>query len=117
MDEDEKRFLEERRKMVRELVERKLQSANTYQLNLQFNQATLILTQARDRASAEHKRYPEDAALRTIWLDAVADVANARSVEGELGDPVNSTALLTQSRTIRDCSRSGPHPRTGSLGQ
>jgi tetratricopeptide (TPR) repeat protein len=97
MDEEEKRFLEERRKQLRELVDKKFQSANTYQLNLQFHQATQILTQARDRAAAERNRYREDAALRSIWLDAVLRLANARRDEGEVGEAGDSSALLAQS--------------------
>ncbi len=97
MDEEEKKFLEQRRKQLRELVDKKFQSANTYQLNLQFHQATLILTQACDRAAAEHNHYPEDAALREIWLDAVTRLANARRDEGDLGDAASSAALLAQS--------------------
>jgi tetratricopeptide (TPR) repeat protein len=97
MDEEEKKFLEERRTQLRELVDKKFQSANTYQLNLQFHQATQILAQARDRAAAEHGRYPEDAALRGIWLDAELRLANARRDEGEFGEASASAALLTQS--------------------
>jgi tetratricopeptide (TPR) repeat protein len=114
MDEEEKRFLEERRKQLRELVDRKFQSANTYQLNLQFHQATLILAQARDRAAAEHNRYPEDAALRSIWLDAVLRLANARGDEGEVSEASASAALLAQSvadyRTLLQ-QRSAPEDR------
>ena len=97
MDEDEKRFLENRRKQLRELVDKKFQSSNTYELNLQFHQATQILEQARDRAAAEHGRYPEDAALRSIWLDAVLRLANARRDEGEVGAASESSPLLAQS--------------------
>jgi tetratricopeptide (TPR) repeat protein len=114
MDDEEKRFLEERRKQLRELVDKKFQSANTYRLNLQFHQATLILTQARDRAAAEHVHYPEDAALRSIWLDAVLRLASARGDEGEVGEAGASAALLAQS--IKDFQgllqeRSGPAER------
>lgn len=97
LEESKQRFLEEDRRLLRALVDKKFQSANAYQLNLQFHQATLILTQARDRAAAEHGQYPDDAALRNIWLDAVARMANARRVEGELGEADSSAALLAQS--------------------
>ena len=97
MEETKQRFLEEDRKMLRALVDKKFQSANAYQLNLQFHQATVTLTQARDRAAAEHKQYPDDAALRSIWLDAVLRLANARRDEGEVGQAGDSSALLTQS--------------------
>ena len=114
MDEEEKRFLEERRRQLRELVDKKFQSANTYQLNLQFHQATLTLTQARDRAAAEHSHYPDDAALRSIWLDAVLRLANARRDEGDLSEASASAALLTEAiadyRTLLQ-QRSAPDDR------
>ena len=97
LEESKQRFLEEDRKLLRALVDKKFQSANAYQLNLQFHQATLTLTQARDRAAAEHSHYPEDAALRNIWLDAVLRLANARRDEGEVGEAGDSAALLAQS--------------------
>ena len=97
MEESKQRFLEEDRKLLRALVDKKFQSANAYQLNLQFHQASLTLTQARDRAAAEHGRYPEDPALRSIWLDSVLRLASARRDEGEVGEAGDSAALLTQS--------------------
>ena len=97
MEESKQRFLEEDRKMLRALVDKKFQSANAYQLNLQFHQATLTLTQARDKAAAEHGQYPDDAALRSIWLDAVLRLASARRDEGEVGEAGASSALLAQS--------------------
>jgi tetratricopeptide (TPR) repeat protein len=96
MDEDEKRFLEDRRKQLREFVDKKFQSSNTYQLNLQYHQATQILEQARARAAAEHGRYPEDSALRSIWLEAVFRVANGRREEGTAGEASESSPLLAQ---------------------
>ncbi len=114
MEESKQRFLEEDRKMLRALVDKKFQSANAYQLNLQFHQATLTLTQARDKAAAEHGQYPDDAALRSIWLDAVLRLASARRDEGEVGEAGASSALLAQS--IKDYEgllqeRSGPAER------
>ena len=97
MDEEEKRFLEERRTKLRSLVDKSFQSANAYQLNLQYHQATQILEQARDRAAAEHGHYPEDAALRDLWLEAVLRLANGRREEGANGEASESSALLTQS--------------------
>ena len=97
MDEDEKKFLEERRKQLIAFVDKKIQSSNTYQLNLQYHQATQILEQARVRAAAEHGRYPEDAALRSIWLGTVIRLADTRQAEGNLGEAGESAALLTQS--------------------
>jgi tetratricopeptide (TPR) repeat protein len=97
MEETKQRFLEEDRKMLRALVDKKFQSANAYQLNLQFHQATVTLTQARDRAAAEHKQYPDDAALRSIWLDAVLRLANARRDEGDFGAASDSSTLLSES--------------------
>jgi hypothetical protein len=97
MDEDEKNFLEDRRNKLRDLVDKTYQSSNAYQLNLQYHQATQILEQARDRAAAEHGRYPEDAALRSIWLEAIGRAAIARMEEGRLGEASGSMALLAQS--------------------
>jgi tetratricopeptide (TPR) repeat protein len=97
MDEDEKRFLENRRKQLLEYVDKKFQSANTYALNLQYRQATQILEQTRDRAAAEHGRYPEDAALRSIWLEAISRAAGVRVAEGEIAPAAESRALLSTS--------------------
>ncbi len=97
MDEDEKRFLEDRRKKLHQFVDMKFQSANAYQLNLQYHQATQVLEQARDRAAAEYKHYPDDAALRGIWLEALRRAADARVVEGVNGAAGESSPLLTQS--------------------
>jgi tetratricopeptide (TPR) repeat protein len=97
MEESKQRFLEQDRKMLRALVDKKFQSANAYQLNLQFHQATVTLTQARDRAAAEHTQYPDDAALRSIWLDAVLRLANARRDEGDFGAAGDSATLLAES--------------------
>jgi len=97
MDEEEKRFLEERRKQLREFADKKFQSSNTYQLNNQYHQATQILEQTCTRAAAEHGRYPEDSALRGIWQEAVLRLANGRREEGANGEASESYALLTQS--------------------
>ena len=106
MDEDEKKFLEDRRKKLRDLVDKTYQSSNAYQLNLQYHQATQILEQAQDRAAAEHGRYPEDAALRSIWLEALRRAADARKDEGEFGEASGSLALLAQSiKDYRDLLR------------
>jgi len=100
MDEDEMRFLEERRSKLRDLVEKSMQSANAYQLDLKYHQATRIMEQARDRAAAEHGRYPEDAVLREIWLAALFDTAKERMEEGEVAPAADSTLQL--SRSIED---------------
>jgi tetratricopeptide (TPR) repeat protein len=97
MDDDEKKFLEERRKKLRELVDKSFQSSNAYQLNLQYHQATQILEQASDRAAAEHGRYPEDPALRSVWLDALSRAAFARREEGEIASASDSPQLLFHS--------------------
>ncbi|MGB9406435.1 MAG: hypothetical protein WCA89_02800, partial [Terracidiphilus sp.] len=97
MDEDEKKFLEERRAKLRDLVDKSFQSSEAYQLNSQYHQATQILEQARVRAAAEHGRYPEDSALRGIWLEAELRLADARRDEGEVGEASESSSLLAQS--------------------
>jgi len=97
MDDDEKKFLEERRKKLRDLVDKSFQSSNAYQLNLQYHQATQTLEQASDRAAAEHGRYPEDAALRSIWLDALSRAAFARREEGEIASASDSPQLFSHS--------------------
>ena len=97
MDEDEKKFLEDRRNKLRELVDKTYQSSNAYQLNLQYHQATQILERARDRAASEHGRYPEDAALRSIWLESLGRAAEARVAEGEVAPAGDSSALLSSS--------------------
>ncbi len=97
LDDEEKRFLENRKKQVLDYVDKKFQSANTYALNLQYHQATQILEQTRDRAAAEHAHYPEDAALRSIWLEAIDRVAEAQVAEGEIAPAADSRALLAGS--------------------
>jgi tetratricopeptide (TPR) repeat protein len=97
MDEDEKKFLEERRIKVRELVDTSIQSAKAYELDLKYNLATQILEQARDRAAAEHGRYPDDAALRTIYLDTMRRAAVARVQEGEIAPATESAPLISHS--------------------
>ena len=96
MDEEEKKFLEERRKQLRDFVDKKFQSSSTYQLNSQYHQATQILEQTSLRAAAEHNRYPDDAALRNIWLDSVLRMADARRAEGNVGEASESATLLAQ---------------------
>ncbi|MGB9407967.1 MAG: tetratricopeptide repeat protein, partial [Terracidiphilus sp.] len=97
MDEDEKKFLEERRAKLRDLVDKSFQSSEAYQLNSEYHQATQILEQACVRAAAEHGRYPEDAPLRGIWLETELRVADARRDEGVVGEASESSSLLTQS--------------------
>jgi tetratricopeptide (TPR) repeat protein len=114
MDEDEKKFLEDRRKKLSDLVHKSYQSSNAYRLNLQYHQATQVLEQARDRAAAEHGRYPEDAALRSIWLEVLGRAADARVNEGAFGKAGGSLALMAQSvKDYEDLLRewSGPADR------
>ena len=114
MDEDEKKFLEERRAKLRDLVDKSFQSSEAYQLNSQYHKATQILEQARVRAAAEHGRYPEDSALRGIWLETELRVADASRDEGAVGEASESSSLLAQS--IKDYqgllqAYSGPEER------
>lgn len=97
MDDDEKRFLEERRTRMRELVDKSIQSSNAFHLDSKYHQATQTLEQARDRATAEHGHFPEDAALRDIWLEAVYRAAYARVDEGEIAPGSDSVTLLARS--------------------
>jgi hypothetical protein len=124
LEESKQRFLEEDRRLLRASVDKKFQSANAYQLNLQFHQATLTLTQARDRAAAEHGQYPDDAALRSIWLDAVLRLANARRDEGDYGE-TGSSAVGSIGRglpgrvagAVRTWGETGLGNRTDQSGQ
>jgi tetratricopeptide (TPR) repeat protein len=95
--EHEQKALDDRHKQMVEYVDAKLQSSNAYQLNLQYHLATQVLDQARDRAAAEHTKYPEDAALRSIWLDAIGRAAEARVAEGEIAKAADSPLLLSRS--------------------
>ena len=97
MDEDEKKFLEERRTKMRELVGTSIQSAKAYQLDRKYNQATQILEKARDRAAGEHSRFSEDAALRAIWLDTTRRTAVARVEQGEVATGSDSAPLIAHS--------------------
>ena len=82
---------------VRELVDTSIQSAKAYQLDLKYSIATHVLEQARDRAAAEHGRYPDDAALRSIYLDTMRRAAVARVEEGEIAPGTDSAPLISHS--------------------
>jgi hypothetical protein len=92
-----KRYLEERRSDLRETIDAARQATNSYQLNSQYHQATQVLEEARDDAAEAHRRYPEDTALRGMWLDAVQKAADARCQEGEVGPSSDSLPLLARS--------------------
>jgi hypothetical protein len=62
--------LDVRHSMLRQLLEDAQQGANALQLSLQYHQATVLLASASDRTAAQQKRVPQDATLRTIWLDS-----------------------------------------------
>jgi len=96
-NEREKRYLEERRSDLRESIDASRQAANSYQLNSQYHQATQVLEEARDDAAEARRRYPEDGALRGIWLNSVRQAADARRQEGEVGPAVDSLPLMARS--------------------
>jgi tetratricopeptide (TPR) repeat protein len=95
-DEKEK-YLEGRRKELSDSIAAAVQASNTYDLNSQFHKATQIFEEARDAATEEHGRFPDDAALRNIWLNARWYVANAQWQEAEVTGPEKSHSLLAES--------------------
>jgi tetratricopeptide (TPR) repeat protein len=96
MDTDEKKFLEERRTKLRQLITDAQQSADASQLNLQYRQATATLEAARDRAAAEERYFPDDKALHRILLDVTLAVAIARWSEGVEAPSSQGLPLLAQ---------------------
>ena len=96
LDEDEAAYLEERRKKLQDLVGWAETKANAYQAQLQYHQATDVLDAASVKAAIEHRRFPEDSALRQIWLDALERAANARRDEGETATAAESAKLLSK---------------------
>lgn len=97
LDAAEKAYLEAQRKALREYLSWANSQANAYRLKLQYHQATAVLEKARERAAREHQRYPEDVALRGIWLSAFHKAVDARIEEGNFGSAADSLALLARS--------------------
>ncbi len=97
LDAEEHAFLEKQRKTLQDYLSLASAQANAYQLKLQFHTATEVLEKARDRAGREHQHFPEDAALRAMWLDALEKAADAREQEGEAGAASESLSLLARS--------------------
>ena len=95
--ESQKRALDAARREFLKYVESEYQSANAYQMSSQYHQATVVLEGVREQAATEHQALPDDAAYREIWLDTVSNLADARRVEGEVGEAGVSSALLNQS--------------------
>jgi tetratricopeptide (TPR) repeat protein len=95
--ESQKRALDAARREFLKYVESEYQSANAYQMSSQYHQATLVLEGVREQAAAEHQSLPDDAAFRYIFLDTVSNLADARRVEGEVGEGGVSSAMLNES--------------------
>ena len=95
--EKQQRDREEDRKEFQAAVDKQYQSANAYQLASQYHQATQVLEDTRDEAAEQHRISPEDPAYRSIWLDTVLRLADARKAEGASGKASESAALLAQS--------------------
>ncbi len=68
LDEEEANYLEGRRKKLRDTILSATQAATSFQLSKQFHEATDILDQALKKAAAEHQHFPDDAALKDVWL-------------------------------------------------
>jgi tetratricopeptide (TPR) repeat protein len=109
LDEEQAAYLEKRRKTLLDVLSLADMQANSYQFKLQYHRATQALESARDRAEAEHRRYPEDKALRSIWLEARWRTAYTREREGEVGPSSDSFSLLARSvedyrNLLRECA-------------
>jgi tetratricopeptide (TPR) repeat protein len=99
MDAEDKELaaiLEKRRQQLRTFVDTKYQAANADQLRLQFHAATQDIQQASDRAQKELAVSPQDAANRTIALEARLRLANAQRDEAAVSDPGVSGPLLAK---------------------
>jgi tetratricopeptide (TPR) repeat protein len=97
LDDDEQRFLEDRRNKLKRLIEDSKQGANALLLNMEFHNSTQLMQQADDRATAEHERFPQDDAITEIWLHAIAATAAAQAREGETLRENDSASLLRKS--------------------
>lgn len=97
LDQDEKKYLEDRRNKLRLLIDDEIQSANAFQLHLQYHRATEVLITARNRAESEHRRFPDDAALREVWMDTWRESALMQKGEASHADPTTSLVLLQSS--------------------
>ena len=98
MDSEQQKLLEDSRKQLRAFIDTEYQCASTNQLYLNYHKATLVLEKTRDRAAVLHGMFlPEDAALRSMWLEARERAADARVEEGAVGKAGDSAPLLTQS--------------------
>jgi hypothetical protein len=93
MDQEQQKLLENSRKQLRQFIDAEFQSANTNQLYLNYRKATQVLEKTRDRAAALHGLFPEDAALRSMWMEARERAADARVMEGS--EAKEGSLLLT----------------------
>jgi tetratricopeptide (TPR) repeat protein len=97
LDEIQLAYLEKRRKILQETLSWADMQAHGYQLKLQYHMATGALEAARDLTAEEVHRYPEDKALRGLWLLAVGKAAVARGKEGTVAAAGDDLPLLAHS--------------------
>ena len=99
LDSAEQQFLKAQHDKLRQLLSDTKQAAGAFQFNLQFHAATTALERARDRAAAEHKKFPEDPGIDAIWLESIHATATARTQEGIVSAADQSLPLLVQAVT------------------
>jgi hypothetical protein len=80
---EQESYLARRRDELRALLKESEQSAAAYQLAHQYGKATDALDDACKEAAAEHQHYPNDGALRDIWLWGSLFAEGVRWKEGE----------------------------------
>jgi tetratricopeptide (TPR) repeat protein len=96
LDSDEQEFLKGQREKLRQLLSDTQQAAAAFQFNLQFHAATTAAEHARDRAAAEHKKFPDDPGIEDIWLQTIGAAANALMQEGTFSPANQSLPLLVE---------------------
>jgi tetratricopeptide (TPR) repeat protein len=103
---EQESYLVGRREALRSLFKESTQGADAFQLAHQYHQATQIMDDAVTEAAAEHQHFPEDAALRHIWLRTVRYTSLVRTQEGEKllsQDPPSENAAPLFLKAIDDC--------------
>ncbi len=80
---------------LRPFLQSSEQEAVSYQLNLQYHQATQALETAEAKLQAEYKTFP-DPGIQSLWLQSVADIATAHWMEGQVTSADQSIPELAQ---------------------
>ncbi len=80
---------------LRPFLQSSEQEAVSYQLNLQYREATQALETAEAKLHAEYKTF-SDPGIQSLWLQSVADTAAAHWMEGQVTSADQSIPELAQ---------------------